>query len=135
MTRPDKSRRKLDSNPGSSAPEADALTTRPARRAGLHETSCASQDPHVTTSITQHLSGNQPCYPGQPRYQLCYSGPPCATQHLSGNQPCYPGLRCRETKAITWNVRTGGHVHKFPTKHYRLNEHKSKTTGLREPGQ
>ena len=29
---PQKSRRKRDSNPGSSAPEADALTTRPARR-------------------------------------------------------------------------------------------------------
>ena len=33
MTRPEKkSRRKRDSNPGSSAPEADSLTTRPARR-------------------------------------------------------------------------------------------------------
>ena len=29
---PEKSRRKRDSNPGSSAPEADALTTRPTRR-------------------------------------------------------------------------------------------------------
>ena len=32
MARPGKSRRKRDSNPGSSAPEADALSTRPARR-------------------------------------------------------------------------------------------------------
>ena len=32
MTRPGKSRRKRDSNPGSSAPKAVALTTRPARR-------------------------------------------------------------------------------------------------------
>ena len=32
MTRPGKIRRERDSNPGSSAPEADALTTRPARR-------------------------------------------------------------------------------------------------------
>ena len=32
MLDPEKSRRKLDSNPGSSAPEADALTTRPTRR-------------------------------------------------------------------------------------------------------
>ena len=32
MTRAGKSRRKLDSNPGSSAREADALSTRPAKR-------------------------------------------------------------------------------------------------------
>ena len=32
MTRPEKSRRQRDSNPGSSAPVADALTTRPERR-------------------------------------------------------------------------------------------------------
>ena len=34
---PEKSRRKRDSNPGSSAPEADALTTRPTRRCGSRE--------------------------------------------------------------------------------------------------
>ena len=33
---PEKSRRKRDSNPGSSALEADALTTRPTRRFGSH---------------------------------------------------------------------------------------------------
>ena len=33
----EKSRRKRDSNPGSSAPEGDALTTRPARRSDLGE--------------------------------------------------------------------------------------------------
>ena len=32
MTRPGKSHRKRDSNPGSSAPETDVLTARPARR-------------------------------------------------------------------------------------------------------
>ena len=36
MTRPGKSRLKRDSNPGSSAPEADALTTRPKRRCFQH---------------------------------------------------------------------------------------------------
>ena len=39
MTTPKKSRRKRDSNPGSSALEADALTTRPTRRSQVGKSS------------------------------------------------------------------------------------------------
>ena len=39
----EKSRRKRDSNPGSSALEADTLTTRPTRRLGQADGSCYSQ--------------------------------------------------------------------------------------------
>ena len=40
---PEKSRRKRDSNPGSSALEADALTTRPTRRSLLAETASVAK--------------------------------------------------------------------------------------------
>ena len=52
---PEKSRRKRDSNPGSSAPEADALTTRPTRRsmAGLvHITSIRPTHGRVTVDLS-----------------------------------------------------------------------------------
>ena len=66
---PEKSRRKRDSNPGSSAPEADALTTRPARQCsgtggnGLQPRKCKSKGSETVKNMIPFeekclLSGN-----------------------------------------------------------------------------
>ena len=55
---PDKSRCKRDSNSGSSALEADALTTRPTRRSSIGG-SCRSEHKRVKTPRKQHRRGVQ----------------------------------------------------------------------------
>ena len=53
---PEKSRRKRDSNPGSSAPDADALTTRPTRRWQARKADVLTITPRVAWRHTRDLT-------------------------------------------------------------------------------
>ena len=74
---PEKSRRKRDSNPGFSAPEADALTTRP--------TSGANEAIHVSDHCSTHL----------PIYSSIY----LLTVSLRDLNPCSLPWICKEDDA------------------------------------
>ena len=83
MTRPwGKSRRKRDSNPGSSALEAEALTTRPTRRSYTQpNTPTASTATTTATVPRQRLTGP---YHSPPRSILQRPEGPDGTFHPSG---------------------------------------------------
>ena len=78
MTRPRKSRRKRDSNPGSSAPEGDALTTRPTRRWPVRN------DQHKAEGRRQKGVSNSPVA----------HGPDSSFSSYNREGPYFPSLLC-----------------------------------------
>ena len=97
MTRstPKKSRRKRDSNPGSSALEADALTTRPTRRSSVPETClCIRGGPYPKRVADQTLLSHPPTA----SWAECLRRPP--------QERKTSGVRIQLTTGFFWSSHT-----------------------------